>query len=128
MNEQTYRVAWYRGEYLHGWLVTEDADALEAAGVAAYMAGWGMRITDEVLRALNADAPAQPQEGDSIEFSQLDVERVATLMREARERRATTRANQTMVDCNCGHRVPLFPGMSSSRGTCCPDCYDRMSQ
>jgi len=32
-----------------------------------------------------------------------------------------------MVRCDCGHDVPVGTAMSSSRGTCCPDCYDRMS-
>jgi hypothetical protein len=32
-----------------------------------------------------------------------------------------------MVWCDCGHRIPANLMMSSSRGTCCPDCYDRMS-
>lgn len=32
-----------------------------------------------------------------------------------------------MVDCRCGHRVRRSQVMSASRGTACPDCYDRMS-
>lgn len=32
-----------------------------------------------------------------------------------------------MVRCNCGHTVPRNLVMSASRGTACPDCYDRMS-
>ena len=35
---------------------------------------------------------------------------------------------QTMTRCDCGHDVPAGTAMSSSRGTCCPDCYDRMSE
>lgn len=32
-----------------------------------------------------------------------------------------------LVDCDCGHSVPRPWVMSASRGTSCPDCYDRMS-
>ncbi len=32
-----------------------------------------------------------------------------------------------MVKCSCGHTVSRIMVMSSSRGSSCPDCYDRMS-
>jgi len=32
------------------------------------------------------------------------------------------------VLCDCGHRVPAIRVMSTSGGTSCPACYDRMSQ
>ena len=32
-----------------------------------------------------------------------------------------------MVECDCGHSVPVGQRMSASLGTSCPDCYDRMS-
>jgi len=32
-----------------------------------------------------------------------------------------------MIKCMCGHTIPASQVMSSTRGTCCPDCYDRMS-
>lgn len=32
----------------------------------------------------------------------------------------------TMVICDCGHTVPASSVMSTSRGTSCPDCYDKM--
>ena len=31
------------------------------------------------------------------------------------------------VLCSCGHSVPKSMVMFSSSGTCCPECYDRMS-
>jgi len=37
------------------------------------------------------------------------------------------RTAQAMTRCECGHDVPAGTAMSSSRGTCCPGCYDRMS-
>ena len=32
-----------------------------------------------------------------------------------------------MVRCACGHSVPRVQMMNASRGSSCPDCYDRMS-
>lgn len=32
-----------------------------------------------------------------------------------------------LVKCACGHSVPAAQVMSASRGSSCPDCYDRMS-
>ena len=32
-----------------------------------------------------------------------------------------------IVKCDCGHTVDQVLAMSSSRGSSCPDCYDRMS-
>jgi hypothetical protein len=32
-----------------------------------------------------------------------------------------------MVKCDCGHTVPRCTVMSTSAGSSCPDCYDRMS-
>jgi hypothetical protein len=32
-----------------------------------------------------------------------------------------------MVKCRCGHTVEATLVMNTSRGTSCPDCYDRMS-
>lgn len=32
-----------------------------------------------------------------------------------------------MVECDCGHSVPVGLRMTASLGTSCPDCYDRMS-
>lgn len=34
---------------------------------------------------------------------------------------------ETMVKCACGHSVPPALVMWANLGTCCPDCYDRMS-
>ena len=33
-----------------------------------------------------------------------------------------------LVRCDCGHSVPSVQVMSTSQGTSCPDCYDRMSE
>jgi len=33
-----------------------------------------------------------------------------------------------LVTCSCGHSVPAVQVMNASMGTCCPDCYDRMSE
>jgi len=34
---------------------------------------------------------------------------------------------QDYVACDCGHSVPRSQVMTTSRGTSCPDCYDKMS-
>ena len=31
-----------------------------------------------------------------------------------------------LVKCDCGHTIPASSVMSTSRGTSCPDCYDKM--
>ena len=36
--------------------------------------------------------------------------------------------DQAMEKCSCGHTVPVLEVMSTSSGTSCPDCYDRMSE
>jgi hypothetical protein len=33
-----------------------------------------------------------------------------------------------MVACSCGHTVESISVMSTSTGSSCPDCYDRMSE
>jgi len=42
------------------------------------------------------------------------------------ERRAAMPAVK-MVKCACGHTIPASSVMSTSMGSSCPDCYDRMS-
>jgi len=37
------------------------------------------------------------------------------------------RAVETVL-CDCGHSVERGMSMRASRGTACPDCYDRMSE
>lgn len=32
-----------------------------------------------------------------------------------------------MASCDCGHTIPVALRMSTSLGSSCPDCYDRMS-
>ena len=32
-----------------------------------------------------------------------------------------------MVKASCGHTIPQSSLMTASLGTCCPDCYDRLS-
>jgi hypothetical protein len=36
-------------------------------------------------------------------------------------------AQPDLVMCDCGHRIERIIVMRASRGTCCPDCYDHMS-
>lgn len=37
-------------------------------------------------------------------------------------------ATVELVKCSCGHSVPKISVMSTSTGSSCPDCYDRMSE
>jgi hypothetical protein len=39
----------------------------------------------------------------------------------------TPRAQTALVRCSCGHSVERALVMSASLGSCCPDCYDRLS-
>ena len=41
--------------------------------------------------------------------------------------RQVERTAPVMVTCKCGYSVPKNQVMRSSHGTCCPDCYDMMS-
>jgi len=42
-------------------------------------------------------------------------------------RRKRSAPQVKLIDCACGHSVPQVLVMTSSQGTTCPDCYDRMS-
>ena len=53
--------------------------------------------------------------------------RLANLEAEiAASAKKTTDTNE-YVECDCGHMVQRTLVMNPSSGTCCPDCYDRMS-
>ena len=41
-------------------------------------------------------------------------------------RRIGAAKREQMTMCACGHRCPTGLVMSTSRGSSCPDCYDRM--
>ncbi len=42
-------------------------------------------------------------------------------------RRKRTLPPVALIACDCGHSVQRAQVMSASRGSSCPDCYDRMS-
>jgi len=46
---------------------------------------------------------------------------------ESAARLVAPRPAAPMVRCDCGHSVVPVLVMNASRGTSCPDCYDRMS-
>lgn len=52
------------------------------------------------------------------------AETIAILAAQSMTRR---REPVELVRCDCGHSVPQTLIMNASRGTSCPDCYDRMS-
>lgn len=42
-------------------------------------------------------------------------------------RKRVPKPDPVLVRCDCGHSVERVLVMNASRGTSCPDCYDRMS-
>lgn len=58
---------------------------------------------------------------DSARLAGMKAERAANPPPQA------TRPAERTIECSCGHEVPQSQVMSASRGTSCPDCYDRMS-
>lgn len=52
------------------------------------------------------------------------------LTKEAHEKRYAPRpvVQADTQKCSCGHTIQKSLVMSSSMGSCCPDCYDRMSE
>ena len=46
-------------------------------------------------------------------------------LKELEEQKVTQQNNDTRTICDCGHKAD-FP-MTTSNGTSCPRCYDRMS-
>jgi hypothetical protein len=61
---------------------------------------------------------------DRVRLQAVEAEEKARV-RELAQRRAQ---QMVMVRCSCGHTVPQSQVMSASKGTSCPDCYDRMSE
>jgi len=125
----TYTVRWYTG-YSSGWLLTpEQTAALQPTGITWYDRSIGETIPSAVAKALtnNPNAWAGGLMDGVLTFTQEDVDRVAEMVRQTAERRAAQRAQVEMVRCDCGHTVARNLVMSTSRGTSCPDCYDRMS-
>lgn len=71
---------------------------------------------DEVVRRLESGVRVQ-----------YDSDWYANL-RDADAVKPRKRTEQPQVRCQCGHTVAENLVMSTSRGTSCPDCYDRMSE
>lgn len=75
------------------------------------------------------DADMQPAE-IAIGFA-LARPRLRAIEAEAKEARAAlikeTQAEELMIKAGCGHMVRRSQLMAASLGTCCPDCYDKMS-
>lgn len=55
----------------------------------------------------------------------------AGVARDISETKATMKATPAIlpgqIRCDCGHTVSRIMAMTTSTGTSCPDCYDRMS-
>lgn len=123
-------VRWYAGDYSSGWLLDAEQYALlEPTGITWFDRSIGPVLTAEVAQALTNDPNAWSGGllDGVLRFTGADVERVAALVRQNRERREERPANIETVRCSCGHTVPRAWVMGASLGTSCPDCYDRMS-
>lgn len=77
---------------------------------------------DEVIAALNTGITLRNSPNDWYSNCR-DGEAVERIM--AARRAAAPPVK--MVKCACGHTIPSGSVMSTSTGTSCPDCYDRMS-
>jgi len=119
-----FKIRWYDGEYLDGWIVAEGAEELQCRGIAQYVSWWGVQVQNDVADAL---AGRKLSHAGEAEFTEADVARVEALLAEAKAKREAKLAQVEMVKCSCGHTVPRSQVMSASLGTSCPDCYDRMS-
>ena len=51
-----------------------------------------------------------------------------TTAEEVEAERLQPTTQRDLVRCDCGHTCPRMLVMTSSRGTCCPACYDRESE
>ena len=54
-------------------------------------------------------------------------QRLEQLQAAEKAARRARRQSSAMVKCDCGHSAADSQVMSTSSGTSCPDCYDRMS-
>ena len=66
---------------------------------------------------------------ESVELAEIASSQAATDIYEQREsQQQAARQNMHMVRCDCGHECPANLRMTTSWGTSCPCCYDRMSE
>jgi hypothetical protein len=75
-----------------------------------------------------ADAKAWQQRCQ--EQAEVEARRDAWMAERSRRNQeliAASKLAKTSVRCDCGHTVSQNLVMNTSRGTACPDCYDRMS-
>ena len=55
------------------------------------------------------------------------LQELKTRLAEIRTGKQSAKPAPSMTRCDCGHTVESINVMNASRGTACPDCYDRMS-
>jgi len=104
------------------WFEIEDRDAeISIRKAVAYQ-----KVPKDIIEA-------RLLKGEEIECSATDWESVPDMIRDMEAAKRLVKASEAaqaaipMVKCSCGHTIPKSQVMSASRGTSCPDCYDRMS-
>jgi len=80
----------------------------------------GLSNRAEIISALSAGKQLRNDSADWYSNCR-DIEAIEAL------RAAMPEIKIEMVKCSCGHTVPKHQRMSTSTGSSCPDCYDRMS-
>lgn len=93
----------------------------------------GIEITDEALRESGyglkyAEWSSKEAEGLGLRPGWFEVQQDLMARYAALPKAAPVHtARPLMVRCDCGHTVAKILVMSTSNGSSCPECYDRMS-
>lgn len=82
------------------------------------------RVGREPMTSTNEIADYLAETGDEINW---DSDWYAVLRVRVTEAEAPHGETVEFVTCDCGHTIPRPLVMTTSSGTSCPDCYDRMS-
>lgn len=105
----------YVGTLGHSFTTTTYETFMQTVEAAAEFNGID---TNDVINELIAERPVKWQRSPNFYY-----DRSHGVIRRKRQRQPVEQ-----VRCDCGHSVPRALVISASRGTACPDCYDRMSE
>jgi hypothetical protein len=92
-----------------------DSELLTKIGIAYYLSGVGTVVDRSIVDRIGMN------------FTLAQAEEIGEIIRQQKERREAILSGR-LVKCDCGHFCDRAQRMSTSRGTSCPDCYDRMSE
>lgn len=109
MTEQTIRVV-EQADYKNRWHPASPEDSALIRQLNLFDRSGN--VYREVAEALGTEFTVAQAEALIAEWARIRAERKAAV---------------TLVKCSCGHTIPSAQVMSTSRGTSCLDCYDRMS-